>query len=118
MATPTFAPAVAPSSPVDIAVQPRVLVARFGDGYEQRTGDGLNSLVENVTLRWDHIRATEADPIINFFEARGGIESFFYTLPGGSVPKKYRCVSWQRTRMEANLDSVIARLVQSFDLGA
>lgn len=113
----TFAPAVAPSSPIDVSVQPRILVAQFGDGYEQRSGDGLNSMREQVTLRWDHIKTADADAILTFFESRAGHEAFYYTLPGGGTQKKYRCVSWQRTRLEASMDSVAARLVQVFDLG-
>ena len=29
---------------------PSVLVARFGDGYEQRVADGINSLKENLVF--------------------------------------------------------------------
>lgn len=112
----TFAPTENPSTPIEISVTPRVLVAQFGDGYEQRTGDGINTMRETVNLRWESIRATVASTIIAFFEARGGVEPFYYTLPGGGVQKKYICVNWSRQRSEANLDTVAARFLQSFTL--
>lgn len=118
MALVTFAPTENPSSPIEVTVTPRVRVAEFGDGYNQRTGDGINTMRENVNLRWDSIRSSVADTIITFFEARAGVELFYYTIPGSVTQKKYRCVSWGRQRNEANLDTVTARLIQEFDVGA
>jgi phage-related protein len=117
MALTTFSPTENPSSPIDVQVQPRILIAQFGDGYEQRTGDGINTMRQIVNLRWDKIRVAVSDVIIAFFEARAGVEAFYYTLPGSGSQKKYKCSAWNRTRHEANLDSISARFTQVFDLG-
>lgn len=61
---------------------PRVRKAQFGDGYEQRVADGLNSKLQmwSVTFK----RATdEAEAIYDFLEERGAVEAFAWTSPDG-----------------------------------
>lgn len=113
----TFTPPVNPSPDLGHEVQPRVLVAQFGDGYTQRAGDGLNTLRRRYdSLRWDNLTAAEADAITGFFAARGGVEAFFWTPPDSQVTAKYRAVSWQRLRRTARAFSVQAVLIEEFDL--
>ena len=39
-----------PDKQLTKASTPRVLTAKFGDGYEQRAVDGINNLAETYTL--------------------------------------------------------------------
>jgi len=42
----------APDWPVAMDREPRMRVAKFGDGYEQRTIDGLNPMMTTWKLTW------------------------------------------------------------------
>ena len=113
----TFTPPVNPSPDLGYSVEPRVLVAGFGDGYRQRAGDGLNTMRRRYeSLRWENVSPAEADAITGFFEARAGVEAFFWTPPGSGTAGKYRAVRWSRSRRTAQACLVTATLEQEFDL--
>ncbi len=59
----------------------RVLRAQFGDGYEQRSPDGLNSVRRSWTVTWSVIGAEEKDALMSFLTQMGGVQSFFWTMP-------------------------------------
>ena len=42
----------APSWPVDIEREPRMSIAKFGDGYEQRALDGINPMNTTWKPKW------------------------------------------------------------------
>ena len=60
---------------------PRVLVARFGDGYEQRIADGINSVDEVFSVTFNNRSAAEVDDITGYFASLKGATSFTYTIP-------------------------------------
>lgn len=94
----------------------RILKATFGDGYAQRSADGINTVVEKYDLTWENISREEAEVIIAFFKARGGYESFEWTPPGYTVASKWTCEQWGRQHINPVLDTVTATFNQSFDL--
>jgi phage-related protein len=69
-----------------LATKPRVRVAAFGDGYEQRVADGINNAPRSWSLGFTR-PTTEADAILAFFEARNGAEAFDWTPPYGAAGK-------------------------------
>lgn len=99
----------------------RILETPFGDGYRQRAGDGINSITDEWSLSWI-VNSTDTDTLTDFFEARGGYESFDWTPSGESVSKKWTCKTWTKTPTEAkdiagnNVWNVSATLRQEFDL--
>lgn len=60
---------------------PLVKVASFGDGYQQRVADGLNSLGEDFSVTFANRGKSNADDIIAFFAANKGVTSFNFTYP-------------------------------------
>ena len=113
----TFAPPVDPSPDIGHEIEPRVLVATFGDGYTQRSADGINTLQQRYSsLSWDNVSLAEADAITDFFVARGGVEAFFWAPPDTGVTLKFRAVRWGRFRRTAQSYRVTASMVQEFDL--
>ena len=113
----TFSPPVNPSPDLGYTVEPRVLVAEFGDGYRQRAGDGLNTMRRRYeSLSWDNVSPAEADAITAFFAARAGVEAFFWTPPGSATTGKYRAIRWGRSRRTAQAYRVTATFEQEFDL--
>lgn len=64
--------------------QPRVLKAQFGDGYAQRTEDGLHAVLQRWALQFNARRKSEADAIEAFLRARRGVESFEFVAPSSA----------------------------------
>jgi phage-related protein len=60
---------------------PRVLVANFGDGYEQRIADGINTLNETYTLNFATRLKEDIDDIVVFLDGKQGVSNFTLTLP-------------------------------------
>ena len=60
---------------------PRVLTAKFGDGYEQRAVDGINNLEESYALTFKTREKTEIDDIVAFLDSKQNVTKFTFTLP-------------------------------------
>jgi phage-related protein len=75
-----------------LKVQPRVRVASFGDGYKQRSGDGINRQARQWSLGFDGTK-TEIDAIELFLGNEDGITAFDWTPPSGSAGK-WICSAW------------------------
>jgi len=60
---------------------PRVLKVQFGDGYEQRIAEGLNSSNENYQISYSNRPKAEIDDIAAFIDGKKGVTSFDYVIP-------------------------------------
>jgi phage-related protein len=103
--TVAFAPTVNPCDPLDDPHEPRVNKVQFGDGYSARSKDGINADAEKPTVRWEHLTQAEFSYIWDFMTARGGVESFTYTIPwlsAGNTNRKYICPRFSRTKHSIN----------------
>lgn len=60
---------------------PRVLVARFGDGYEQRIANGINSIDESFNVTFNNRTKEEIDDITGYLGSLNGVTAFSYTIP-------------------------------------
>ncbi len=60
---------------------PRVLTAKFGDGYEQRIADGINVLNEEYTLSFKTRPKADIDDIVAFLDTQKNVSKFTLTLP-------------------------------------
>ena len=97
MATFTWKPALGASA----IVKPRVEVAKFGDGYEQRVGTGING----PDLRWSLKFTNDVAAILDFLEARGGHESFDWTDPLGRSGT-FVCREWKPAHVGAEVFAI------------
>ena len=62
--------------------QPRVLSAKFGDGYEQRSADGINADLQSWELNFETVPTREADAIEAFFIGnQTAVSPFLWTAP-------------------------------------
>ncbi len=89
---------VRPDRQLRRATKPRVLLASFGDGYEQRASDGINSLSEEYTISFVNRTKTEVDDIVAFFDAKKGVTSFNFTIPdtnSGGNEKTIKVVAYE-----------------------
>lgn len=115
--TETFQPR-APSYTTARTTRARVLRAGFGDGYNQRAGDGLNSVIRSWSVVWNALTPGEADYIDGFLAARAGHEAFLWTAPGESAPRLWTCEAWSRAPQRAGdtRASMTATIGEAFDL--
>jgi len=95
------------------SVAPRVKVIKFGDGYEQRQGTGINRQPRKYSLVFKRI-SSEIDAIDSFLAIRGGIESFNYTHPGHSIGV-FVCREWTRTDVARGVDSISATFEEVYE---
>jgi len=72
---------VLPDKTLAMSSKPNVLVAKFGDGYQQRIASGLNSIAESFSVAFQNRPKVEADDIEAFFSAKKGVTSFAFTYP-------------------------------------
>ena len=72
---------VIPDKSLSKASSPTILVAQFGDGYQQRIASGLNSIKESFTVTFNNRPKAEADDIEAFFRAKKGVTAFNFTYP-------------------------------------
>jgi phage-related protein len=89
MATFDFCPAFGATE----TTKPRVLMAVFGDGYQQRLADGINISIRQWGLSFSKKQANMA-AIRAFLEARNGVESFDWTPPRGDAGQ-WLASEWQ-----------------------
>jgi phage-related protein len=71
------------------ASKPRTLTAAFGDGYEQRTGDGINTNPKSRPFTITRDTAT-INTIEALLDAWAGVTSFFYLAPNNKIGR-YVC---------------------------
>ena len=74
-----------PDKTMTKASTPRVLTASFGDGYEQRIADGINTLDENYSLSFATRQKEDIDDIVAFLDATKGVTKFSLILPDSNV---------------------------------
>ena len=65
---------IVPDKGVSSTETPRVLLASFGDGYEQRIANGINSLEQTFSLSFKTRTKAEIDDIIAFFVSLKGVK--------------------------------------------
>ena len=96
----------------------RVHVVKFGDGYEQRTPDGINSVVRTYELGWNAITKADANTLDAFFRARQGTEAFTWAPPESPNPlldrSKWVCERYQRSNTAEPITDYQATLQEFF----
>lgn len=104
-----------PVLPLTGTTKPRVRTLQQGDGYSQRSKDGLNNLDNTISVPWDNLTKAAYDALIAFFDARGGAEAFLWTEPGEATPRKWVCTQWPRTHKPAARYALTAQFQEVFD---
>jgi|APGre2960657444_1045066.scaffolds.fasta_scaffold05923_2 phage-related protein len=67
-----------PNYASEIENKPMVMKIQFGDGYEQRVPDGINGSLIKLSLIFEGRSEREVKAIVHFFNARKGVEPFFF----------------------------------------
>lgn len=97
------------------AYKPKVRKAQFGDGYQQRQADGINTRADTWDLQFQARDDSETAAILAFLEARAGVEAFDWTPPNELTAIRVVCSEWNKTLDRANLNSVSAQFIRVYE---
>lgn len=102
--------------------EPRVRRVKFGDGYEARISDGLNTVAMTTTLTWENRTHQEMAILMDFFRRHQGTTWWWMVPHGESAPRKFVCSKWSHQRASnSSITSprfnISADVYQVFDLG-
>lgn len=92
---------------------PRVRLAQFGDGYEQRVADGINTDPEIWDVEFTKSKA-DIDTFENQLKGYNGVTAFTWT-PHGHSEIKVVCRGWTRIKRTSGVDTLTARFEQVFE---
>lgn len=90
----------------------RVLSARFGDGYAQEVGDGINNETQSWPLQFIGYRS-QIEPIRDFLRQHAGFRPFLWTPPMGDEGL-YVCREFQLRAMGGKAYTLSATFEQRF----
>lgn len=94
-------------------VTPTVKVIKFGDGYEQRQGTGINRQPRLFSLVFTR-KIEEINAIESFLSARGSVEAFKYIHPGQTAGV-FVCREWKRTNISFGIDGLSANFEEVYE---
>jgi len=72
---------IRPDKSLSKSTTPKVRMVQFGDGYQQRIVDGINSNPEEYSVTFNNHTKADADDIDAFFQAQKGVSAFNFTVP-------------------------------------
>lgn len=74
-------PAQVPSYTTEAKFEDKARIARFGDGYEQRSPDGLNHARLMLNVVFQSRRSAVVLAVLNFLRTQGTATAFLWTPP-------------------------------------
>ena len=112
---------VVPDKTMSTSNTPRVHIAKFGDGYEQRIGNGINNLEQEYSVAFTTRAKADIDDIVAFFETKAGVTSFNFVVPdsnesGNELTVKVVCSEWNQTWVNDNFYSLDATFRRVYEV--
>lgn len=103
-----------------VEVEARVAEVRFGDGYAQRSPDGLNPIGEAWDLVFDAVDDSIGDAIENFLRARTTslVAEAFDWSPIWLTPTtaiRVVCKRWSRVRVDLGISTITATFERVYE---
>lgn len=96
--------------------EPRVRAAQFGDGYQQRAPDGINTQPQSWSLAFNDVGDETAADMVAFLRAQGGVLAFNYVPMWATAAIRVVCPSWRRTLgSQVGTSNVTATFDQVFE---
>jgi phage-related protein len=115
MALDTFVPPLEPSPQSSRPVRPRINSAQFGDGYSQRSEDGLNSSTRTFQAQWPALSVDQQTEIEDFLEDHKSTP-FLWTPPLQTIERKWIASDWTPGYNQVDIVSLSATFTEVFDL--
>lgn len=102
-----------PDYSANLSKKPRVNSAKFGDGYSQRVGEGINTNPKMWSVGFT-VAPAVGDAIDAFLDTKGGALSFLWTPPRESVARAFICPEWSKSESSYGEVTVNAKFEQVF----
>lgn len=112
----TLPAAPAPDTNIKRSRKPNLKIAKFGDGYSQRTTFGLNQVATELKLTYTNITENEKIDLEEFITDHDRGQAFEYTLPDEPDPRQWHIVSWDVTYVKFGIFNVEINLEENFDI--
>lgn len=94
----------------------RVLTAEFGDGYEQRVLNGLNSKEDSFNLSFNNRTASDINLIAKFFDIKAGKSfPFVVTDHNGNTSMTVVCEDYKITYIRETFHSLTCNLRRVYE---
>jgi phage-related protein len=90
-----------------VTVKPRTVSIQYGDGYEQRAPDGINTRTEQWTVLHNMTDPQIAMDIDAFLTARNGVEAFEWWPRWATAAIKVKCTSWNLVHREQGVIAAV-----------
>ena len=105
-----------PTYGADEDIGDAILVAKFGDGYEQSTPDGINYEKSSWSLTWENHPLADADFIWRFLRPKVGLTPFMWKTPDMAEEVQVKCQSLKRSWPKYGVRTVTATFVTNYAL--
>lgn len=97
-------------------VKQNLLIAKFGDGYEQRVGNGINTKQEKYNVSFKNRSVTEVNKIAEFLDAYIGKNfDFRVTNHSGTEVLKVICETYNIAYTNTEVHSLSATLRRVYE---
>lgn len=89
---------------------------KFGDGYQQDSVKGINSIVSSWSVTWSTLTDNEAEILENFLQSTLGVQKILWTPPKSSQPVFVLLDSYTKTIQSqvTNFNSISATFTRIF----
>lgn len=94
----------------------KTLKLSFGNGYEQRTPDGINNSIIKYTIVYSNLEAIDRNTVWTFLNKVKSTDWFTYTPPGGTSLKWVVDGVIQENPTSGNLYTISFSIRQVYDL--
>lgn len=95
--------------------EPAIRSVQFGDGYEQRSPDGINFMRQVWTIPFDEVDDAVADDMVQFLRDQKGYLAFNYVPLRSTTAIKVVCKQWSRSHTGPGTSSLRATFRQVFE---
>lgn len=100
----------------DMTTSYRVRRVDFGNGYAQRSTDGLNTVRQQWRLTWERIPDAQAEELRLFFEGLAGVSLIEWTPYNQPNELNWTGSDFTSKPVGALISTVNVKLTQEFDL--
>ena len=113
----TAFPSVAISQASAKEVVRNILESKFGNGYSQRTPNGINYKRDYISVVWDGLNSTDKGTIVAFLEAVSNGSVISWQSPYDASSKNYILEGdWRLIDIGGNVYSISCKVKQVFEV--
>ncbi|MET4190681.1 MULTISPECIES: phage tail protein [unclassified Bradyrhizobium] len=88
----------------------------FGDGFSQRSAQGMNNVRDTWSASWTNVSTREKETIVKFIRTMKGYRAFSWTAPGDAAPLNWSARDLKFTPQDVGYWSITSTFRQEFDL--